>query len=127
MKKTCLIVGAGAGIGGNCAKVFSKKGYHSFLTRRTDQKGLDNLINSIRESGGSSEGKLLNIAADNVVEDLIEHIESKIGNIEVVVYNLGSQIGNKKLTDLSNKVFELGWKVATFGLFRLAKSLSLIW
>ena len=123
MKKICLIVGAGAGIGGNCAKVFSKKGYHSFLTRRTDQKGLDNLINSIRESGGSSEGKLLNIAADNVVEELIEHIESKIGNIEVVVYNLGSQIGNKKLTDLSNKVFELGWRVATFGLFRLAKSL----
>ena len=41
--------------------------------------------------------------------------------IEVAIYNLGSQIGNKKLDSTTNKVFELGWRVATFGLFRLAK------
>ena len=123
MKKTCLIVGAGAGIGGNCAKVFSQNGYHCFLTRRTDQAGLDKIINDIVSNGGSAEGKLLNIAEDDVVEDLIEHIQNNVGNIEVVVYNLGSQIGNRSLNDISNKVFELGWKVATFGLFRLAKSL----
>ena len=37
MKKVCLNIGAGAGIGGNCAKVLSKNGYYSFMTRRTDQ------------------------------------------------------------------------------------------
>ena len=101
MKKTCLIVGAGAGIGGNCAKVFSQNGYHCFLTRRTDQAGLDKIINDIVSNGGSAEGKLLNIAEDEVVEDLIEHIQNDVGNIEVVVYNLGSQIGNRRLNDVS--------------------------
>ena len=59
MKKTCLIVGAGAGIGGNCAKVFSQNGYHSFLTRRTDQAGLDKIINDIVSNGGFGGRKII--------------------------------------------------------------------
>ena len=51
-------------------------------------------------------------------------MQDNVGKIEVAIYNnLGSQIGNKKLDNTSNKVFELGWRVATFGLFRLAKVL----
>ena len=123
MKKTCLILGAGAGIGGNCAKIFSKNGYHTFLTRRTDQGGLDKLISSIKDNNGSADGKIINVAQENSIEDLVKNIQNNIGNIEVAIYNLGSQIGNRRLEDLANKTFELGWKVATFGLFRLAKSL----
>ncbi len=123
MKKVCLIIGAGAGIGGNCAKVFSKNGYLSFLTRRTDQAGLNNLISEINKNGGKAEGKILNIVDENALEDIVNYVQNKIGVIDVAIYNLGSQIGNKKLIDTSNKTFELGWRMATFGLFRLAKSL----
>ena len=69
----------------------------------------------------------MNIAEDDVVEDLIEHIQNNVGNIEVVVYNLGSQIGNRRLNDVSNKVFELGWKVATFGILGLQRVCFLTW
>ena len=34
MKKVCLIIGAGAGIGGNCAKVFAKNGYHCIYDKK---------------------------------------------------------------------------------------------
>ena len=123
MKKVCLIIGAGAGIGGNCAKVFSKNGYFSFLTRRTDLAGLNNLVSEINKNGGEAEGKMLNIVDENALEDIVNYVENKIGVIDVAIYNLGSQIGNKNLTDTSIKIFELGWKMATLGLFRLAKSL----
>ena len=123
MKKVCLIIGAGAGIGGNCAKVFSRNGYYSFMTRRTDQDGLDKITSDIKEKNGEAGGRLVNIVEDNALEDLVDYVQNNVGQIEVAIYNLGSQIGNKKLSDTSNKVFELGWRVATFGLFRLSKIL----
>ncbi|MBF96381.1 MAG: Fatty acyl-CoA reductase [Alphaproteobacteria bacterium MarineAlpha9_Bin4] len=123
MKKVCLIIGAGAGIGGNCAKVFSKNGYFSFLTRRTDQIGLNKLVKNIQEENGEAAGELLNIVDEKKLEDLVENIEKNIGSIEVAIYNLGSQIGNRSLAETKYKTFELGWKMATFGLFRLAKTL----
>ncbi len=41
----------------------------------------------------------------------------------MAVYNLGAQIGNRTLEETSYKAFEMGWRLATFGLFRLASSL----
>ena len=40
MKPVCLVVGAGAGIGGSVGKRFAREGYHTVLCRRTDQDGL---------------------------------------------------------------------------------------
>ena len=40
MKPVCLVLGAGAGIGGTVAKKFAIEGYHSCLCRRSDQGGL---------------------------------------------------------------------------------------
>lgn len=123
MKPVCLVLGAGAGIGGNVAKKFSKEGFHLCICRRTDEKGLNNLVKNIEENGGSASGFLIDIIKDNVIEDLIENIETNIGPIDVVVYNLGAQAGMKLLHETTLKEFEWGWKVANLGLFRLAKSI----
>ena len=103
MKKVCLVIGAGAGIGGNCAKVFSRNGYYSFLTRRTDKIGLDKITSEIKAEKGEADGRLVNIAEDNAVENLVEYVQNNVGQIEVAIYNLGSD-RNKKLSDTSNKV-----------------------
>ena len=123
MKPVCLVLGAGAGIGGNVAKKFSKEGFHLCICRRTDEKGLNNLVKNIEDNGGSASGFLIDIIKDNVIEDLIENIETNIGPIDVVVYNLGAQAGMKLLHETTLKEFEWGWKVANLGLFRLAKSI----
>lgn len=123
MKPVCLVLGAGAGIGGNVAKKFSKEGFHLCICRRTDEKGLKNLVKNIEDNGGSATGFLIDIIKDNVIEDLIENIETNIGPIDVVVYNLGAQAGMKLLHETTLKEFEWGWKVANLGLFRLAKSI----
>ena len=54
MKPVCLVLGAGAGIGGNTAHRFASEGYHVALCRRSNQEGLDNMVKSIESEGGSA-------------------------------------------------------------------------
>lgn len=122
MTKVVLVLGAGAGIGGNVAKRFAREGYHAVLCRRSDEDGLNTLVSEIEDAGGSASGHLLNAVEDDTIETLVEDVETKIGPIETVLFNLGAQIGNRALEETSLRKFELGWRMATFALFRTALS-----
>jgi NAD(P)-dependent dehydrogenase (short-subunit alcohol dehydrogenase family) len=122
MKPVCMVIGAGAGIGGNVGKRFAKDGYHVVLCRRSDQEGLDRLVKSIEDDGGSASGFLLNAIEPDSIEDCIAAVEADIGPINTLVFNLGAQTGIKLLGDTTNKMFELGWRLATFSLFRAASA-----
>lgn len=122
MKPVCLVIGAGAGIGGTVAKRFAKEGYHACLCRRSDEEGLNKMVKVIEEDGGSATGFILNAVDEGSIENLVAGIESDIGSIEIAVYNLGAQIGDHSLSDTSYKAFEMGWRLGTFGLFRLASA-----
>lgn len=121
MKKVCLVIGAGAGIGGTVGAKFAANGYHAALCRRSDTEGLEKLVSGIQEAGGSASGHMLNAVEDGAIETLVEEVE-KIGPIEVVLFNLGAQIGNRSLEQTALKTFELGWRMACMGLFRVAKA-----
>ena len=123
MKPVCLVIGAGAGIGGSVARRFAHEGYHACLCRRSDLDGLNAMVESIRGEGGSATGHLLNAVEPASIEERVATIEKEIGPIEVAVYNLGAQIGDRTLTETSLKTFEMGWRLGTFGLFRLAQAL----
>ncbi len=123
MKPVFFVLGAGAGIGGSVGKKFAKEGYHSVLCRRSDKEGLDKMVGEIKADGGDATGYLLNAVDDNAIEDRILAVEKDIGLIEVFLFNLGAQIGDRALADTSYKQFELGWRLANFGLFRVAKTL----
>jgi len=120
MKPVCLVIGAGAGIGGHVAQRFAREGYHAVLCRRRDLDGLNRLVAEIKRAGGSATGYLLDATEPDAIENRVTAIEAEIGPIEVVVYNLGAQIGDRPLKDTSLKAFETGWHLGTFGLFRLA-------
>jgi NAD(P)-dependent dehydrogenase (short-subunit alcohol dehydrogenase family) len=122
MKPVCLVIGAGAGIGGNVARRFAQAGYHACLCRRRDLEGLNRLVNSIKSDGGSATGFLLDATEANSIEGHVATIEADIGPIEVVICNLGAQIGDRALKDTSLKAFETGWRLGTFGLFRVASA-----
>jgi len=124
MKPVCLVIGAGAGIGGTVARRFAREGYHACLCRRTDQEGLQRMVAEIEAEGGEASGFLLNAVDDGAIEERVATIESDIGGINVAVYNLGAQIGDRALQDTSYKAFEMGWRMGTFGLFRLASAVS---
>ena len=124
MKPIIFVVGAGAGIGGHVAKRFAREGYHAVLCRRSNEMGLHALVDEIETDGGSAEGHLLNAVEPNTIEDKIASLESEVGPIEVVLFNLGAQIGNKMLSETTYKQFELGWRLATFALFRTVQTLA---
>ncbi len=122
MKPVCLVIGAGAGIGGNVGKRFAMDGYHAVLCRRTDQDGLNAMIGRIEVAGGTASGHLLNAVADGEIEERIETVEANVGPIEVLVYNLGAQIGHRPLAATDYKAFERCWRLGAFGLFRAASA-----
>ncbi|MEM6809543.1 MAG: SDR family NAD(P)-dependent oxidoreductase [Pseudomonadota bacterium] len=122
MTRVCLVVGAGAGIGGTVGSRFAREGYHAVLCRRSDEAGLARLVADIEAEGGAASGRLLDATQDGAIETLIEDVERDIGPIAVIVFNLGAQIGNRALVETSYKQFELGWRMATFALFRVASA-----
>jgi NADP-dependent 3-hydroxy acid dehydrogenase YdfG len=123
MKPVCLVLGAGAGIGGTVAAKFASESYHACLCRRSDQEGLDKLVAKIEKQGGTANGYLIDATEENILEELILKVEKDIGPIAVLVYNLGAQSGMKLLHETSLKEFEWGWRMADLGLFRVAKVL----
>ena len=122
MKPVCLVIGAGAGIGGHVGLRFARAGYHSVLCRRTDSEGLAQWVETIESEGGSASGFLMNAVEPGSIEERVAAVEAEIGPIEVLIYNLGAQIGDHSLDDTSDKAFEMGWRLATFGLFRTARA-----
>ena len=123
-KPVFLVIGAGAGIGGHAAARFAAGGYHAVLARRSDEQGLQRLVGQIEDAGGEASGTLLDAAQDGAIEELVERSEADIGPIACALYNLGAQIGNRALGDTPHRTFELGWRLGTFGLFRLAHALA---
>jgi len=121
MKKVCLVIGAGAGIGGSVGRKFAREGYHAALCRRSDAQGLERMVASIEAEAGSASGHLVNAVEENALEDLVAQVE-KIGPVHAVLFNLGAQIGNRPLVDTPLKTFELGWQMACMGLFRVARA-----
>ena len=122
MKPVCLVIGAGAGSGGTVGAKFAKEGYHAVLCRRTNKEGLGRIVEDIKSNGGSATGHLLNAVEPDSIENIVANVETDIGPIDVAVYNLGSQVGDRSLEQTSYKTFEMGWRLATFGLYRLASS-----
>jgi NAD(P)-dependent dehydrogenase (short-subunit alcohol dehydrogenase family) len=120
MKPVCLVIGAGAGIGGTVGKRFAADGYHTVLCRRSDEGGLNRMVGEIESAGGSASGRLLNAVEPDAIEDCISWVERDVGPIEVIIFNLGAQVGNRSLSETTYKIFERGWRMATFALFRVA-------
>lgn len=123
MQPVCLVLGAGAGIGGSVGMRFAREGYHAVLCRRRDQAGLDRLVAAIEAGGGHASGYLLDAVAEDAIEARVAAVEEAHGPIEVAVFNLGAQVGSRTLAETSYRTFETGWRTATFALFRLASAL----
>ena len=69
--KTCLVIGAGAGIGGTVGKKFAEEGYHAALCRRSDIDGLNGMVEGLQGSGLSASGHLLNAVDEGALESLM--------------------------------------------------------
>jgi NAD(P)-dependent dehydrogenase (short-subunit alcohol dehydrogenase family) len=115
MPPVVLIVGAGDATGGAIARRFAREGYTACVTRREAEK-LAPLVAQIEADGGHAVPFGSDARKEDEVVALVEHIESTIGPIEVLVFNIGANVPCSVLDETARKYFKI-WEMACFGGF----------
>ncbi len=113
--KVALVIGAGDSTGGAIARRFAREGYVACVTRRSADK-LQPLVERIHADGGQAHGFGSDARKEEDVIALVERIESEIGPIEVLVFNIGANVPSSILEETARKYFKV-WEMACFGGF----------
>ena len=121
-KKVVLVVGAGDATGSAIAQRFAQEGFIACVTRRSAGK-LQPLIDAIHASGGQAHGFACDARKEDDVIELIEHIESQIGPIEALVFNIGANVPCSILEETARKYFKI-WEMACFSGFLNAREVA---
>jgi short-subunit dehydrogenase len=114
-KGVALVIGAGDATGGAIARRFAAGGYTACVTRREADK-LQPLVDAIRSAGGTAHGFASDARKEEEVIALVERIESEIGPIEVLVFNIGANVRTSVLEETAKRYFKI-WEMACFGGF----------
>jgi NAD(P)-dependent dehydrogenase (short-subunit alcohol dehydrogenase family) len=113
--RVALVIGAGDATGGAIARRFAREGYTACVTRRSLDK-LQPLLEQIRAAGGKAEGFASDARAEEEVVALVERIESTVGPIDVLVFNIGANVPCSILDETARRYFKV-WEMACLGGF----------
>ena len=113
--KVALVIGAGDATGGAIAQRFAREGMVACVTRRSADK-LQELKGLIEAEGGICHAFASDARKEEDVAGLVEQIESHIGPIEVMVFNIGANVPCSILDETARKYFKI-WEMACFSGF----------
>lgn len=120
----CLVIGAGNDTGAAVAQAFANIGLTVCVSRRPrHSEELERLAASIRDSGGNAYALPCDARQEESVVNLIDHIESEIGPIEVAVFNIGANV-KFSIGETSSRVFTKVWEMACFAGFLMGREVS---
>ncbi len=115
--QSCLVVGAGDGLGAAVARAFAAEGLHVCLARRPRHLAeLEALAQSIREAGGAASAFGLDARSEEELVALIDRIEREVGPLDVVVFNIGANVWFP-VTETTTRVYRKVWEMAAFAGF----------
>jgi NAD(P)-dependent dehydrogenase (short-subunit alcohol dehydrogenase family) len=120
--KVALIVGAGDATGAAIARRFAREGYIACVTRRSAEK-LQPLVDEIRAAGGVAHGFASDARKEDQVAELVEHIETQVGAIEVFVFNIGANVPCSVLEETPRKFFKV-WEMACYSGFLTSQAVA---
>ncbi|HOP19138.1 MAG TPA: SDR family oxidoreductase [Parvularculaceae bacterium] len=116
-QKTCLIIGAGDGLGGAIARAFAAEGLAVCLTRRARHMAeLEALADDIRKDGGTAHAFGVDARNEEEMTALFDRIENEIGPLDVVVFNIGANV-RFGVTETTSRVYTKVWEMAAFAGF----------
>jgi NAD(P)-dependent dehydrogenase (short-subunit alcohol dehydrogenase family) len=121
-RRVALVVGSGDATGSAIARRFAREGYIACMTRRSAEK-LQPLVDEIRSAGGQAHGFASDARNEDRVAELIEHIESQVGTIEVLVFNIGANVPSSILQETARKYFKV-WEMACFAGFLAGQAVA---
>ena len=117
-KPVALIIGAGDYLGAGIARRFGREGFHVVGTRRRGD--LSAMIASVESLGGSAAGIHSDARDEDAVVDLFETIENDVGDVEVVVFNVGGNV-NFSLLETTTRVYRKVWEMCALSGFLVGR------
>ncbi|MEZ5511552.1 MAG: SDR family oxidoreductase [Gammaproteobacteria bacterium] len=113
--QVAVIIGAGDATGGAIARCFSREGFTIVATRRHED-ALRPLIDSINSGGGKAIGFACDARQEQAMVELFQDIETRIGEITVVVFNIGANV-RFSITETTERVYRKVWEMAALAGF----------
>jgi len=116
-----LVVGAGDHLGGAIARRFAREGFHLVVTRRRgDLLALSSEIDAL----GSSATAIHSDARDEEqVSELINRVESELGPIRVVVFNVGGNV-QFDICDTTTRIYRKVWEMCALAGFLVGREVA---
>ncbi len=108
-RPVAMVVGAGDFIGAAIAKRFARGGYVTCMGRRNGDK-LAPLAEEIRAAGGEAHPFTLDARQEDQIVERFAKIETEIGPLEVVVFNIGANV-SFPIRDTTTRVFTKVWQM----------------
>jgi NAD(P)-dependent dehydrogenase (short-subunit alcohol dehydrogenase family) len=113
--KAALVIGAGDAIGSAIMRAFARKGLKTVGVRRNGDK-LNDVVSQLQEEGHEAWGWSVDARREEEIEALFERIENEIGELDLVVFNVGANVPMTILDTDSRKFFKI-WEMACFAGF----------
>lgn len=120
--KVALVIGAGDATGSAIARRFASEGYAACLVRRSAEK-LEPALAEIRAAGFEAHGFGVDARREDAVAALVEDVETRIGDIEVFVFNVGANVPGSILDETPRRYFKV-WEMACFAGFLTGQAVA---
>lgn len=96
MKKTIVIVGAGAGLGNHIAERFGREGFNVVLMARNASR-LAEYVASLKSQGIDADYFVVDVASNASIQTTFAELKRKYNRVDVLVYNVAMMSGNRPL------------------------------
>ena len=113
--RVALVMGAGDAIGSAIVRRFAERGLTVCAARRNGER-LEELVTSLRDQGYDAHGFSCDARKEEAVVDLFRHIEENIGELDVVIFNVGANVPLGILETDTRKFYKI-WEMACFAGF----------
>ncbi len=114
-ERVALIIGAGDAIGSAIARKFARRGLTVCAARRNGER-LGPLVQELSAAGHRAHAFSCDARKEEAITGLFASIEADIGEIDVVVFNVGANVPMGILETDSRKFFKI-WEMACFAGF----------
>jgi len=113
-----LVIGAGDHLGSAIARRFSTEGYHIVATRRRGD--LDTLVSEVEALGSGITALHSDARDEEQVIQLIDKVESELGPMSVVVFNIGANVPCS-IVDTTARLYRKVWEMCAFAGFLVGR------
>jgi NAD(P)-dependent dehydrogenase (short-subunit alcohol dehydrogenase family) len=114
-EQVALIIGAGDAIGSAIARKFARRGLTVCAARRNGDR-LGPLVQELAGAGHRAHAFSCDARREEAISELFARIEADIGEIAVVIFNVGANVPMGILETDSRKFFKI-WEMACFAGF----------